>query len=77
MRGELNRQGMRGGTRKKRWGGGPVGLLCSRNAHAQKVLVGRAQWETKQVTLPEEITSELGGEGRRSQVPFLLAERAR
>ena len=29
----------------------PVGLLCSRNAHARKVLVGRAQWEAKQATL--------------------------
>ena len=52
MRGDLNRHGMRGGTRKKRGGGGSVGLLCSRNAHAQKVLVGRAQWETKQTPLP-------------------------
>jgi len=36
----------------ERGGGGPVGLLCSRNAHAQNVLVRRAQWETKQATLP-------------------------
>ena len=36
---------------KIRVGRVPVGLLCSRNAHAQKVLVGRAQWEAKQATL--------------------------
>jgi hypothetical protein len=29
----------------------PGGLLCSRNAQARKVLVGRAQWEPKQPTL--------------------------
>ena len=34
-------------------GGGPVGLLCSRNTHARKVLVGRAQWEAKQATPKE------------------------
>ena len=27
-------------------------LLCSRNARPQKALVGRAQWEIKQDTLP-------------------------
>ena len=52
MRGGLNRQGMRGGPRKKRGGGRPVGLLCSRNAHDETVLVRCAQWETKQAPLP-------------------------
>ena len=32
--------------------GGLFGLPCSRNARPQKALVGRAQWETKQATLP-------------------------
>jgi len=32
----------------------PDDLLCSRNAHDRNVLVGRAQWEPKQTTLPEE-----------------------
>jgi hypothetical protein len=37
----------------------PDDLLCSRNARPQKALVGRAQWEIKQ--LPSlEITSGLG-----------------
>jgi hypothetical protein len=40
--------------------GGLFGLLCSRNARPRKVLVGRAQWETKQATLPEETTSKPG-----------------
>ena len=52
MRGELNHHGMRGGPRKKGEGGWPVDLLCSRNARPQKALVRRAQWETKQATLP-------------------------
>ena len=52
MRGRLNRQRMRGWPLKSGRGGGPVGLLCSRNARPQKALVGRAQWETKQVPLP-------------------------
>ena len=39
-------EGKVGKNRKDR-----VGLLCSRNAHARKVLVGRAQWEAKQATL--------------------------
>ena len=38
-----------------------VDLLCSRNARPQKTLVGHAQWETKQTTLREERTNELGG----------------
>jgi hypothetical protein len=42
-------------------GGWPVDLPCSRNARPKKALVERAQWETKQATLPEEKTSELGG----------------
>jgi hypothetical protein len=36
---------------RRRMGEWSVGLLCSRNAHAWKVLVGRAQWEAKQATL--------------------------
>jgi hypothetical protein len=32
----------------------PVGLLCSRNAHARKVLVGRAQWEPNRPPSREE-----------------------
>jgi hypothetical protein len=30
-------------------GGYLVSILCSRNAHDQNVLVGRAQWDTNQV----------------------------
>ena len=52
MRGDPNRQGMRGGTRKRGMGGWPVNLLCSRNARPRKALVGRAQGEIKQITLP-------------------------
>ena len=37
---------------EQRMGGWPVRLLCSRNARSQKTLVGHAQWETKQDTLP-------------------------
>jgi hypothetical protein len=48
MRGELNRQGMRGWTRKKRREMEPDDLLCSRNARPQKALVGRAQWKINQ-----------------------------
>ena len=33
-------------------GGLSVDLLCSRNARPEKALVGRAQWEIKQTTLP-------------------------
>ncbi len=33
-------------------GGWSVDLLCSRNARPKKALVGRAQWEIKQTTLP-------------------------
>ena len=32
--------------------GGLLDLLCSRNARSRTPLVGRAQWETKQATLP-------------------------
>ncbi len=52
MRGDLNRHEMRGWTRKRGEGGWPVDLLCSRNARPKKALVRRAQWETKQATLP-------------------------
>ena len=48
MRGDPNRQGMRGGTRKKGEGMEPDDLLCSRNARPQKALVGRAQWKINQ-----------------------------
>jgi len=41
----------------KGWDGWSIGLLCSCNAHAQKVLVGRAQWEAKQATLREKRAS--------------------
>jgi hypothetical protein len=37
---------------EQRTGGWPVDLLCSRNARPEKALVGRAQWEAKQATLP-------------------------
>ena len=37
----------------------PDDLLCSRNARPRKALVGRAQWETKQATLPEKTKSKL------------------
>ena len=47
MRGDPNRHGMRGGTRK-----GEEGIArcpsCSQNAHDEAVLVRCAQWETKQ-----------------------------
>ena len=52
-------------------------LLCSRNAHARKVLVGRAQWETNQATLLGEKRASLEGWEGSGQVPCLLAERAR
>ena len=37
---------------EQRAGGWPVDLLCSRNARPEKALVGRAQGEPKQTTLP-------------------------
>ena len=40
------------GPARKGEGGWPVDLLCSRNARPRKALVGRAQWEIKQTTLP-------------------------
>jgi hypothetical protein len=54
-----------------------VGLLCSWNAHAWKVLVRHAQWESKQAALLGRGSNQ--GKMRREsgQVPFLLAERAR
>ena len=57
MRGEVNRHGMRGWPRKERRGEGSLLISpCSRNARPPKALVGRAQGETKQTTLPEEKT---------------------
>ena len=43
MRGDLNRQGMRGWTRKKRGRNDTRVGLCSRNAHDENVLVRRPQ----------------------------------
>ena len=48
-------EGKVGKNRKDR-----VGLLCSRNAHARKVLVGRAQWEANSPPSREEKASKLG-----------------
>jgi hypothetical protein len=48
MRGDPNRHGMRGGTRKKGEGMEADDLLCSRNARPPKALVGRAQWKINQ-----------------------------
>ena len=39
---------------------GPVSLLCSRNARSQKILVGRAQWETHPGHHGATYTSKLG-----------------
>ena len=40
------------GKRDRKEGMDADDLLCSRNARPPKALIGRAQWETKQATLP-------------------------
>ena len=52
MRGELNRHGMRGGTRKK-GEGAAWSSSCSRNAHDENVLVRRAHLRIDQAALRE------------------------
>ena len=59
-----------------------MGLLCSRNAHARKVLVGRAQWEANRPPFREEKASKLGriiwmGEGRSIRAGTAVPERHR
>src|SRR5437870_3868513 len=49
--------------------GGLISLLCSRNARPRKGLVGRAQWETDQATLPSRSwTTRPRGEGKTSEL---------
>ena len=49
------------GSQTRERGGRPVDLLCSRNARSQTPLVGRAQWEIKQVARPYAAGASLEG----------------
>jgi len=44
---------------------------CSRNAHAQKVLVRRAQSRINQATLEKQVVMDRTGAVRPTRVPFL------